>query len=153
MCPSVLYVSTYYYICDLILLYMCPHTTIYVTSYYYICVLILLCALILLHMCPETAIYAPPPKNWSRLLLLRRARAGGGGGGSLRQRRGSHDVNGFNGSNNGGSGQSAKNGPGPGRTRLDSLFVKTPRQGFDFIKGTFFFHEIPMKFHEKQAFH
>ena len=26
-------------------------------------------------------------------------------------------------------------------------------QGFDFIKGSFFFHEIPMKFHEKQAFH
>ena len=27
------------------------------------------------------------------------------------------------------------------------------RQGCDFIKGSFFFHEIPMKFHEKQAFH
>ena len=26
-------------------------------------------------------------------------------------------------------------------------------QGCDFIKGSFFFHEIPMKFHEKQAFH
>jgi uncharacterized membrane protein YgcG len=104
-----------------ILLHMCPHTEIYVSSCYYICVLILLCALILLHMCPETAIYAPPPKNWSRLLLLRRARAGGGGGGSLRQRRGSNDVNGFNGSNNGGSGQSATNGPGPGRNRFDAI--------------------------------
>jgi hypothetical protein len=31
-----------YYICVLILIYMCPHTTIYVSSYYYICVLILL---------------------------------------------------------------------------------------------------------------
>ena len=29
-------------ICVLILLYMCPHTAIYVSSYYYICVLILL---------------------------------------------------------------------------------------------------------------
>jgi hypothetical protein len=38
-----------YYICVLILLYMCPHTTIYVSSYCYICVLILL------YMCPHTA--------------------------------------------------------------------------------------------------
>ncbi len=64
MCPhTTIYVSTYYYICVLILryvfsyYYMCPHarrvrgesrrsyyythTTIYVSSYYYICVLIL----------------------------------------------------------------------------------------------------------------
>jgi hypothetical protein len=54
-----------------VLLYMCPHTTIYVSSYYYICVLILRymcaemeqplmhqqCVLILLYMCPHTAIY------------------------------------------------------------------------------------------------
>ncbi len=33
----------------LILLYMCPHTTIYVSSYYYICVLIRL------YMCPHSA--------------------------------------------------------------------------------------------------
>jgi hypothetical protein len=26
-------------------------------------------------------------------------------------------------------------------------------QGFDFIKGSFFFNEIPMKFHEKEGFH
>jgi hypothetical protein len=61
-----------------ILLYMCPHTTIYVSSYCYICVLILLyghtyssirthmckcgnillhiCVLILLYMCPHTTI-------------------------------------------------------------------------------------------------
>ena len=53
---TAIYVSSYYYICVLILLYMCPHTTIcvlilpymcphttiYVSSYYYICVLILL---------------------------------------------------------------------------------------------------------------
>jgi hypothetical protein len=36
----------YYYICVLILLYMCPHTTIYVSSYYYIYI----CVLILLHI-------------------------------------------------------------------------------------------------------
>jgi hypothetical protein len=97
MCPhTTKYVSLYYYICVLILLYMCPHTltaivnhrshtiyvlsyyciyphtTIYVSSYsqgdsesphsYYICVLILLymcphttiCVLILLYMCPHT---------------------------------------------------------------------------------------------------
>jgi hypothetical protein len=51
-----IYVSSYDYICVLILLcvlirlYMCPHTTIYVSSYYYICVLIRL------YMCPHTAI-------------------------------------------------------------------------------------------------
>jgi hypothetical protein len=58
-------------VCVLILLYMCPHTTIYVSSHYYICVLILLymcpqyyymcphttiCVLILLYMCPHTTI-------------------------------------------------------------------------------------------------
>jgi len=48
MCPhTTAYVSSYCYKCVLILLYMCPHTTIYVSSYYYICVLILL--RILLH--------------------------------------------------------------------------------------------------------
>ena len=68
------YVSSYYYICVLILLYMCPHTTICVSSYYYICVLILLhvssfyyvssyssyyymCVLILLCISPHTTIY------------------------------------------------------------------------------------------------
>jgi hypothetical protein len=30
-----------WYICVLILLYMCPQTTIYVSSYYYMCVLVL----------------------------------------------------------------------------------------------------------------
>jgi hypothetical protein len=61
MCPhttmyvsSQHYVSSYYYICVLILLYLssyyyiCPHTTICVSSYYYICVLILL------YVCPQT---------------------------------------------------------------------------------------------------
>jgi hypothetical protein len=38
-----LYVSSYYYICVLILLSIRPHTTIYVSSYYY--------------MCPHTTIY------------------------------------------------------------------------------------------------
>jgi hypothetical protein len=52
MCPHTpIYVSSYSYICVLILLYMCPHTPIYVSSYSYICVLILL------YMCPHTAIY------------------------------------------------------------------------------------------------
>jgi hypothetical protein len=66
ICVLILYVlillhmSAYYYICDLILLYMrphismsphttmCPHTTTYVSSHYYIFVLILL------YMCPHT---------------------------------------------------------------------------------------------------
>jgi hypothetical protein len=46
ICPNTtIYVSSYYHICVLILLYMCPHTTIYVSSYYYI------------YMCPDTTIY------------------------------------------------------------------------------------------------
>jgi hypothetical protein len=72
MCPdTTIYVSAYYYICVLILLYMCSHTTIYVSlllcmcphymcphatihvsAYYYTCVRILLC------MCPHLAIHA-----------------------------------------------------------------------------------------------
>ena len=57
MCPhTIMYVSSYYYTCVLILLYtcphtiMCPHTTVYVSSdcnmcpHPIICVLILLCA-------------------------------------------------------------------------------------------------------------
>ncbi len=46
-----IYVSSYCYICVLILLCMCPHTAICVSSYYYTFVLILLC------MCPHTTIY------------------------------------------------------------------------------------------------
>ena len=43
MCPHTsIYVSSCYYICVLMLLYMCPHTSIYVSSYYYICVRMLL---------------------------------------------------------------------------------------------------------------
>jgi hypothetical protein len=54
------YVSSYYHMCVLLLLYvcphttMCPHTTIYVFAYYYICVLILL------YMCPHTTILLVP---------------------------------------------------------------------------------------------
>ena len=33
-----LYVSSYYYICVLILLHLCPHTSTHVSSYFYICV-------------------------------------------------------------------------------------------------------------------
>ena len=43
-----------------------------------------------------------------------------------------------------------------GRAEIETFFFLGEReemQGFDFIKGSFFFHEIPMKFHEKQAFH
>ncbi len=66
MCPhTAIYVSSYCYICVLILvLCMCPHTSImYVSSYCYICVLILphlcpsyyyLCVVIVLSMCPHT---------------------------------------------------------------------------------------------------
>jgi hypothetical protein len=36
-----LYVSSYCYICVLMLLCMCPHTAMYVSSYFYICALIL----------------------------------------------------------------------------------------------------------------
>jgi hypothetical protein len=58
------YVSAYYSICVLILLYMCPHTAIYVSAYYSVCVLMLLyvssyyciCVRILLYMRPHTAI-------------------------------------------------------------------------------------------------
>ncbi len=41
-------VSSYYYICALILLCVCPHTTMCVSSYYYVCVLILR------FICPHT---------------------------------------------------------------------------------------------------
>ena len=71
------YMSSYYYICVLEVLYICPHTTIcardvsqlpglillYAPAYYYMsyytCVLILLymCALIPLYVCPHTTIY------------------------------------------------------------------------------------------------
>ena len=56
------YISTYYCICVLILLCVCPHTTIcvlirlYVSSYYYKCVLILLYVSSYCYMCPHTAI-------------------------------------------------------------------------------------------------
>jgi hypothetical protein len=79
MCPhTTIYVSSYYYICVLILLYMCPHmcphTTIYVSSYYYMCPRTTkqagpvdlptnenyICVLILLYMCPRTTKQAGP---------------------------------------------------------------------------------------------
>ncbi len=49
--PAIYRACSSYYICVLILLHMCPHTTTYVSSYYYICVLILL------HMSPHTTAY------------------------------------------------------------------------------------------------
>ena len=79
MCPhATIYVSSYYYICVLILilLYICPHTATYVPSYYYICVLILL------YMCPPTAgcvgVWGPAV---SGLGGEAGAEGGGGGGG------------------------------------------------------------------------
>jgi hypothetical protein len=52
MCPhTAIYVSSYCFICVVILLYMCPHTAIHMSSYCYKCVLILL------YMCPHTATY------------------------------------------------------------------------------------------------
>ncbi len=81
MIHSTIYVSSYYHACVLILLCMCPHTTmcvlilLYVSSYYYICVLYILiplvqlyadvspyvyiCVLILLYACvrPHNTIY------------------------------------------------------------------------------------------------
>ncbi len=77
-----LYVSSYCYICVLILLYMCPHTAMcvlillyvssycyIVSSYYYVCVLILL------YICPHTAIYVSSllhmcPHTSIRVLIL-----------------------------------------------------------------------------------
>ena len=53
MCPhTTIYVSSYY--CVLILLYMCPHTT--VSSYYCMCPHTTICVLILLYLCPHTTI-------------------------------------------------------------------------------------------------
>ena len=68
--------SSYYYICVLILLYMCLHSTMYVSSYYYVCAACLvglvissvssnwyllyvsyIYVLILLYMCPHSTIY------------------------------------------------------------------------------------------------
>jgi len=58
VCPYTAIVFSYCYICVLILLYMCPHTAIDVSSYY-ACVLICVLMLqhILLYMYPHTAIY------------------------------------------------------------------------------------------------
>jgi hypothetical protein len=73
VCPHTpIYVSSYHYICVLILPCICPHNPIYLSSYYYTCVLMLLymchhttmyvcsnyhiCVLIFLYMCPHTNI-------------------------------------------------------------------------------------------------
>jgi hypothetical protein len=55
--------ASYCYTCVLILLYMCPHTTICVSSYYYMCPLtcvriLLLCMSSYYYMCPHATIYA-----------------------------------------------------------------------------------------------
>ena len=64
ICVLILYVSSYYYMCVLILLYMCPNTTIYVSSYYYIRVPILI------NMCPHTTIYVSSCYYISSVLIL-----------------------------------------------------------------------------------
>jgi hypothetical protein len=46
--------------------HICPHTTIYVSSYYFICFLILLqCVVILLYMCPHTTMCPRTTKHVS----------------------------------------------------------------------------------------
>ena len=56
-CPhTAILVPSYYYICVLILLYLCPHTTTCVSSYCYICPHTTVCVLQLLYMCPHTII-------------------------------------------------------------------------------------------------
>ncbi len=60
-----LYMCPYTTICVVMLLYMCPHTAIYVSLYYYMCrhttiyvsSYYYICVLILLNMCPHTTIY------------------------------------------------------------------------------------------------
>ena len=90
MCHNTIYVSTSYYLCVLILLYVCSHPTIcvlilymcphtvHVSSYYYTCVLILLnvcphttiCVLILLCVCPHTTIHVSSYYYIHVLILL-----------------------------------------------------------------------------------
>ena len=85
MCPrTAIYVSSYCYVCVLVLLYMCPRTAIYVSSYCYICVLLYvcphtpiyvsscsyICVLVLLYMCPHTAIYVSSYCSISSVLIL-----------------------------------------------------------------------------------
>ncbi len=55
ICPHTnIYVSSYYYVCVLMLLSVLIQ--IYVSSYYYMCHHATICVLILLHMCPHTTI-------------------------------------------------------------------------------------------------
>ena len=49
--PIIMYLSSCYYVSALLLLYICPHTTIYLPSYYCISVVILL------HICRHTTTY------------------------------------------------------------------------------------------------
>jgi hypothetical protein len=65
MCPhTTICVSSHYCICVLILLYMCPHTTaVYLAPHTTICVSshYCICVLTLLYMCPHTsAVYLAP---------------------------------------------------------------------------------------------
>ncbi len=65
MCPhTAMYVSSYCYVCVLILLHVCPHTAMYVSSYCYVCVLIQL------RICPHTTMYVPSYCNVCVLIQL-----------------------------------------------------------------------------------
>jgi hypothetical protein len=85
ICVLILHVSLYYCIVVLVLPHMCPHTTTYVSScYYYICphtayILILLrmclhttilCVVILLCMCPHTTICVLILSICSRTIII-----------------------------------------------------------------------------------
>ncbi len=65
LASAAVYVSAYSYICVLIRLYMCPHTTIYVSSNSYI-----MCVLILLYMCPQNPILCVSSYYYIRVLIL-----------------------------------------------------------------------------------
>jgi hypothetical protein len=65
MCPhTTICVSSYCYMCVLILLYVCPHTAVCVSSYCCVCVLLLLC------MRPHTGIYVSSYCYMSIILKL-----------------------------------------------------------------------------------
>jgi hypothetical protein len=78
MCPhTAIYVSSYCYICVLILRYMCPHTATrvlilypYVSSYSHATRCLAICVLIPLYMCPNTAIYVSSYSRATRRLAI-----------------------------------------------------------------------------------
>jgi hypothetical protein len=67
---TAVYVSSYCYVCVLLLLYMCPHAAIYVSSYCYTAISVL----ILLYMCPHTAIHVSSYEWTGKLVALANAK-------------------------------------------------------------------------------